>query len=130
MKISFDYLGISAFLSFGIFSSHGIGLWRILTIFFLSPIFGEPYFLANISTTKQFKWQKICRPIQNLTWTLDISSAPPPPLLMTRPFKKKNFAVHLIRLLFLAHIVYNMWKNVGRRPNFIVVGDGEPKKAI
>lgn len=27
-----------------------------------------------------------------------------------------------------AHIVYNMWKNVGRRPNFIVVGDGEPKK--
>ena len=27
-----------------------------------------------------------------------------------------------------AHIIYNMWKNVGKRPTFIMVGENETKK--
>ena len=27
-----------------------------------------------------------------------------------------------------AHIIYNMWKNVGRRPTFLMIGESETKK--
>ncbi len=27
-----------------------------------------------------------------------------------------------------AHIVYNMWKNVGRKPTFVMIGQSETKK--
>ena len=27
-----------------------------------------------------------------------------------------------------AHIIYNMWKNVGQRPTFVMVGESEEKK--